>query len=148
MDQTSQSAQDAKCLRAVANALTIDPGLIGFLRELAPQWGSSTGKTRSYSGLKPSLDDRLCCVLRIDSRAAIMLNDALYSSEGPSPRASRLAHALRNPEIAESGKSCVIHSEGIPPILVHIEQYADENGNAVAPQSPAFHHRVVSIVPR
>jgi len=147
MDKASLAAQNAKCLRAVANAFTADQGLIEFLRSLAPQWGSSTGKTRSYSGLKPSMDADLRCILRVDSRVAILLNDALYSSEGPSPLASHLAHALRNPQISESGTHCAVRCEGMLPILIRLEHYADENGNTVERDSPTFHHRVVSIVP-
>jgi hypothetical protein len=146
MDNDKRAADDAGCLRAVANALTCDQGLIAFLRDLAPQWGSSTGKTRSFSGLNPSLDACGACVLRIDSRAAILLNDALYSPQGPSRQAARLADALRHPEVDETGKRCRVQADNLAPLVLTIEQYSDAEGNAVPPGSPALHHRVVSIV--
>ena len=146
MDDDQRAANDARCLRAVANALTCDQGLIAFLRNLAPQWGSSTGKTRSFSGLNPSLDACGPCILRVDSRAAILLNDALYSPQGPSPQAARLANALRHPELDETGKRCLVRAGDLAPIVLSIEQYSDAHGNEVAPDSPAFHHRIVAIV--
>jgi hypothetical protein len=147
VDRETLAAEDSACLRAVANALTVDQGLIAFLRDLAPQWGSSTGKTRSYGGLHPSPYSGRPCILRVDSRAAILLNDALYSPEGPSKLASHLADALRHPEIDASGKTCTVRSEDLPPLQIGIQQYSDKDGNAVAPDSADFHHRVISIVP-
>jgi hypothetical protein len=147
MEQASLAVENANCLRAVANALTVDPGLIEFLKSLAPQWGSSTGKTRSYSGLGKSRQPGLGCILRVDSRAAILLNEALYSPQGPSRTASHLADALRHPITDETGTRCVIQIENMPPIEISIDQYSDADGNPVAPDSAAFHHRVVSIVP-
>jgi hypothetical protein len=146
MDREALSAQDASCLRAVANALTVDQGVIAFLRDLAPQWGSSTGKTRSFSGFNASLGAGGPCVLRVDSRAAIVLNDTLYSPQGPSRQAAHLARALRHPELDQTGRQCWIRTDGLPPLLLSIEQYSDADGNAVEPGSPALHHRVVSLV--
>ncbi len=147
MNVESLAAENARCLRSVANALIADQGLILFLKELAPQWGSSTGKTRPYAGLNKRDDPVLRCIVRIDSRTAILLNDALYSQEGPSRMASHLAAALRNPQIDESGKRCTIQVAGMQPILISIDQYSDADGNAVEPDSPALDHRVVSILP-
>ena len=147
MDQATLAAENAKCLRAVANALTVDQGLIAFLKALAPQWGSSTGKTRSYSGLNRCDDPGLRCVIRVESRTAILLNDALYSPQGPSRLASRLAHALRHPQIDETGTRCLIRAEDLQPFEISVDRYSDADGNPVEPDSPAFHHRVVSIVP-
>jgi hypothetical protein len=139
--------QNANCVRAVASALTVDPGLIEFLRQLAPQWGSSTGKTRSYSGLNKAPDASLRCIVRVDSRAAILLNDAMYGTEGPSRLASMLADALRNPRIDEDGTRCRIQAADLPAIEIRIDQYSDANGNPVDPRAPGLHHRVVSITP-
>jgi len=146
VDQASLAAENAKCLRAVANALTADEGLIAFLKALAPQWGSSIGKTRSYSGLSKCDDPGLRCVVRVESRTAILLNDVLYSPQGPSRLASRLAHALRHPQIDETGARCLIRADDVQPIEIGIDRYLDADGNPVEPDSPAFHHRVVSIV--
>jgi hypothetical protein len=147
MDIETVADADAACLRAVANALTFDQRLIAFLRDLAPQWGSSTGKTRSYNCMTPSFDACGPCILRVDSRAAITLNDVLYTPQGPSKMAAHLAEALRHPEVDEAGRRCRIRADDLAPILLSIEQYSDEEGNAVPPESPAFHHRVISIVP-
>ena len=147
MDNMSLAAADSRCLRAVANALIVDHGLIAFLRDLAPQWGSSTGKTRSYSGLVKGPDDASCCILRVDSRTAILLNDALYRHQGPATAARQMAEALRHPEIAADGQQCRIAAPGLPPLIITIAQYADAEGLPVAPDSPGFHHRVVSIMP-
>jgi len=147
MSNETLRAENANCLRAVANALSADEGLIKFLKQLAPQWGSSTGKTRSYSGLNRSSDPTRRCIVRIDSRTAILLNDALYKPEGPSKLASRLVDALRHLEIDEAGTRCTVRAEDMQPIEISIERYSDAEGNEVTPDSPAFHHRVVSIMP-
>lgn len=147
MGKDSLAVENAKCLRAVAIALTVDQGLIEFLKQLAPQWGSSTGKTRSYNGLNRSESKALRCSIRVDSRTAILLNDALYRPDGPSRLASHLADALRHPEIDETGTRCTVRAEDMPPIEISIAQYSDEEGNVVSPESQAFHHRVVSIMP-
>ena len=147
MNKETLIAENASCLRAVANALSVDEGLIEFLKQLAPQWGSSTGKTRSYSGLNKSADPSRRCIVRVDSRTAILLNEALYKPEGPSKFASRLVDALRRLEIDETGTRCTVRAEDIQPIQISVDQYSDAEGNEVAPDSPAFHHRVVSIVP-
>lgn len=147
MNDTSSAADDAKCLRAVANALAYNQDLIEFLRQLAPQWGSSTGKARSFRGLNVGEDPGVRCILRVDSRAAILLNDALYAFDGPSIQASQVAAVLRNPPIGESGIDCVIEAGGMEPIRIHIDEYADADGIAVAPDSPDCHHRVVSVAP-
>jgi hypothetical protein len=146
MQRANTAAADADCLRTVANALTCDQRLIAFLRDLAPQWGSSTGKTRSFGCTSPSFDACGPCILRVDSRAAIILNEALYSPRGPSKVASHLADALRRAQVDETGTRCRICTDDLAPILLGIEQYSDAEGNAVAADSPAFHHRVVSIV--
>ena len=147
MNKETLAAQNAECLRAVANALTIDQGLIKFLQNLAPQWGSSAGKTRPYSGLclrdKPSMR----CIVRVDSRTAILLNEELYRHNGPSRSASQLADALRHPTVDETGIRCRVPVSDTEAITISVDQYADEDGSAVAPDSPAFHHRVISIMP-
>ncbi len=147
MDNASLAAADGRCLRAVANALIVDRGLIAFLRDLAPQWGSSTGKTRSYSGLVKGPDNASHCILRVDSRTAILLNEALYRHQGPAPSARQMAEALRHPEISADGRECRITAPGLQPLLIAIAQYADAEGLPVAPDSPDLHHRVVSIMP-
>jgi hypothetical protein len=147
MIQDTLAAENAACLRAVANALATDHGVIGFLQQLAPQWGSTTGKTRSYGGLNRPGSPGPRCVLRVDSRAAILLNDALYRPRGPSRLASRLAAALRNPQIDEGGARCRVEAEDRYAIEIRIQQYSDEAGNEVAPESPLLHHRVVSVLP-
>ncbi len=135
--------ENARCLGAVANALLADPGLIGFLKALAPQWGSSLGKMRAYRGLQTS---GLVCILRVDSRVAILLNERLYSLEGPSPQASHLAQALRHPQIDGSGREALISGgEDLPDLRLRIEQYADEAGQPVDPNAESFHHRVISL---
>lgn len=147
MNDEILAAENASCLRAVANALTVDQGLIEFLRQLAPQWGSSTGKTRPYNGSNRSEDAGLRCIVRVDSRTAILLNDALYRPDGPSKQAYHLADALRHPQIDETGIRCTVRTGDMPPISIRVDQYSDVDGNEVAPDSPAFHHRVVSIMP-
>ena len=147
MTRDTLAADNAASLRAVANALSPDQGLIAFLQQLAPQWGSSTGKTRSYGGLNRAVGQGPRCILRVDSRTAILLSDALYSPQGPSPLASRLAAALRNPDIDETGTRCRVEAEGVPALEICIAQFADEAGNEVPPDSPLLHHRVVSVVP-
>lgn len=147
MDNASLAAADSLCLRAVANALIVDRGLIAFLRDLAPQWGSSTGKTRSYSGLVKGPNDASHCILRVDSRTAILLNEALYRHQGPAPSARQMAEALRHPEISADCQQCRITAPGLPPLVIAIAQYADAEGLPVTPDSPGFHHRVVSIMP-
>jgi hypothetical protein len=146
MDKATIAAADADCLRAVANALTFDQKLIAFLRDLAPQWGSSTGKTRSFGCESRAFDACGPCILRVDSRVAIALNDALYSPREPSRVASHLADSLRHAEVDETGRHCRISTEDLAPILLSIVQYSDAEGNAIEPDSPSFHHRVVSIV--
>lgn len=147
MSKEARAAQDAECLRAVANALTVDQGLIKFLQELAPQWGSSAGKTRPYSGLCLRENPGMRCIVRIDSRTAILLNEEMYRHDGPSRSASHLADALRHPTVDESGIRCTVPVGDIGAITICVDQYADEDGNEVAPDSPMFHHRVISIMP-
>ena len=147
MNDEVLSEANSRCLRAVATALTADQGLIAFLRGLAPQWGSSTGKTRSYSGLSQGNDSSVRCIVRVNSRTAIMLNEAMYRHQGPSRLASRLADALRHPQIDATGTKCTIRARDLEPIEIRVDQYSDADGNEVDPHSPAFHHRVVSIVP-
>jgi hypothetical protein len=148
MNRQTVSEENAQCLRAIANALTTDQGLITFVRKLAPQWGSSTGKTRSYSGFNRPETVRPRCIVRINSRTAILLNDALYRHEGPSKLAAHLADALRHPQVDATGAKCTIRAgHMMEPIEIRIDQYSDAEGNEVAPDSQAFHHRVVSIVP-
>ncbi len=137
------AAADARCLKAVANALLSDPGLIEFLKQLAPQWGSSLGKMRAYRGLQAS---GLACILRVDSRVAILLNEQLYSLEGPSPQASHLAQALRNPQMEDSGREArIAWSTDFPDLVLRMEQYADETGQPADPNAESFHHRVISL---
>lgn len=138
---------DRQCLLAVANALIVDQGLITFLRELAPQWGASTGKTRSYNGLLKVEIPAHRCILRVDSRTAILLDEALYRPEGPSPLAGQLAEALRRPRIDPDGLACRIEIPRMPAFTIAVIQYADAEGLPVAPDSPELHHRVVSIMP-
>ncbi len=147
MDNASLAAANGRCLRAVANALIVDRGLIAFLRNLAPQWGSSTGKTRSYNGLLKLTEDEGRCILRVDSRTAILLNEALYRHQGPAPVARQMAEALRHPVISTDGQQCRITAAGLPPLIIALVQYADADGLPVAPDSPEFHHRVISIMP-
>ncbi|MCO5761582.1 MAG: hypothetical protein NHG36_08735, partial [Chromatiaceae bacterium] len=141
------AAANGRCLRAVANALIVDRGLIAFLRNLAPQWGSSTGKTRSYNGLLKLTEDEGRCILRVDSRTAILLNEALYRHQGPAPVARQMAEALRHPVISTDGQQCRITAAGLPPLIIALVQYADADGLPVAPDSTEFHHRVISIMP-
>ena len=147
MSEPTLATDNAKCLRAVANALTVDQGLIAFLRELAPQWGSSTGKTRSYSGLNRGEDASTRCIVRVNSRTAILLNDAMYRHDGPSRLAAHLADALRHPDLDESGTRCQVRAKDLQPIEIRIDRYSDADGNEVSPGSDRLHHRVVSIVP-
>jgi hypothetical protein len=147
MDSTTLAAADTRCLLAVANALIVDKGLIAFLRDLAPQWGASTGKTRSYNGLNKAGEEATRCILRVDSRTAILLNEALYRHDGPARAAAQLADALRHPEVEAAGNLCRINAPQMTPFLISVTQYADAEGLTVAPDSPNFHHRVVAIQP-
>jgi len=56
MSNAATPRDDEKSVRNVLAALTTDPELVGFLRELAPQWGSSVGKTRSFRSMRLILD--------------------------------------------------------------------------------------------
>ena len=137
---------DEKSVRAVVGALTTDPELVGFLRELAPQWGASVCKTRSFRSTRLMADPDARCTLRVDSRAAIMLNDAIYSIDGPAPSVSLMRDALLNAQIDEGGRRCVIHAPELGALQVRVEQYVDALGAEVAPDSQSLDHRVVSIV--
>jgi len=143
----SLAAANARCLLAVANALIVDQGLIAFLRDLAPQWGSSTGKTRSYSGMGKLAEADSRCILRVDSRTAILLNEALYRHAGPSRVAAQMADALRHPDIDPTSTQCLVSVPQMAPFVIGITQYADAEGLTVAADSPRLHHRVVSIMP-
>ncbi len=145
--EATLAAANARCLLAVANALIVDQGLIAFLSDLAPQWGSTTGKTRSYSGMGKLAEADTRCILRVDSRTAILLNEALYRHDGPAPAAAQMAEALRHPVIDPAGTQCRVNVAQMPPFIISITQYADADGLTVAPDSPRFHHRVVSIMP-
>lgn len=145
MSNDATRTQDEKCVRAVVAALTTDPELVGFLRELAPQWGSSVGKTRSFRSTRLLAHPDARCTLRVDSRAAIMLNDAIYSIDGPAPSVSLMRDALLNARIDEGGRRCVIHAPELGAIQVRVEQYVDTLGAEVAPDSQSLDHRVVSI---
>jgi len=147
VDNQTQVSADSHCLLAVANALIVDGRLIAFLADLASQWGSSTGKTRSYHGLVKEMDADRRCILRIDSRTAILLNEALYRPEGPSPVAAQLAEALRHPDLDASGRCCRIAIARLSDFTICIDQYIDSDGLPVEPDSPRLHHRVVSIRP-
>jgi hypothetical protein len=136
---------DEKSVRNVVAALTTDPELVGFLRELAPQWGSSVGKTRSFRSTRLMADPDARCTLRVDSHAAIMLNDALYSVDGPGPWVLPVRDALLNAQIDEGGRRCVIHVPELGALQVRVEQYVDAMGAEVAPDSQSLDHRVVSI---
>jgi len=85
------------------------------------------------------------CTLRVDSRAAIMLNDAIYSVDGPAPSVSLMRDALLNAQIDEGGRRCVIHAPELGALHVRVEQYVDALGAEVAPDSEGLDHRVVSI---
>ena len=132
-------------MRAVVGALTTDPELVGFLRELAPQWGLSVGKTRSFRSTRLMADPKTRCTLRVDSHAAIMLNDAIYSIDGPAPSVSLMRDALLNAQIDEDGRRCLIHAPELGILQVRVEQYVDALGAEVAPDSKSLDHRVVSI---
>ena len=147
MVNSSLAEGDRQCLLAVANALIVDQRLIAFLRDLAPQWGSSTGKTRSYNGLLKAALPEHRCILRVDSRTAILLDEALYRPEGPSPVAGQLAEALRRPHIDHGGRVCHIEIPRMPAFTIALDHYADAEGLPVAPDAPQLHHRVVSILP-
>lgn len=136
---------DEKCVRAVVGALTTDPELVAFLRELAPQWGSSVGKTRPFRSKRLMADPERRCTLRVDSRAAIMLSDAIYDIDGPGPSVSLMRDALLNAQIDEGGRRCVIHAPELGVIQVRVDQYVDALGAEVAPDSQRLDHRVVSI---
>jgi hypothetical protein len=110
MSNDATPTDDEKSVRAVVAALTTDPELVGFLRELAPQWGSSVGKTRSFRSTRLMADPGARCTLRVDSHAAIMLNDAIYSIDGPAPSVSLMRDALLNAQIDEGGRRCVIQA--------------------------------------
>jgi hypothetical protein len=145
MSNNATRTDDEKSVRTVVAALTADPELIGFLRELAPQWGSSVGKTRSFRSKRLMADSAARCTLRVDSHAAIMLNDAIYSIDGPAPSVSLMHDALLNARIDEGGRRCVIHARELGVLQVRVEQYVDALGAEVAPDSPSLDHRVVSI---
>jgi hypothetical protein len=85
------------------------------------------------------------CTLRVDSRAAIMLNDAIYNIDGPAPSVSLMRDALLNVQIDEGGRRCVIHAPELGTLQVRVEQYVDALGAEVAPDSQSLDHRVVSI---
>jgi hypothetical protein len=146
MSSDATRTDDEKCVRAVVGALITDPELVEFLRELAPQWGSSVGKTRSFRGTRMMADPQRRCILRVDSRAAILLNDAIYSIDGPAPAVSLMRDALLRARIDEGGRRCVIRAQGLGSIQVRVDQYVDALGAEVAPDSPSLDHRVVSIV--
>jgi hypothetical protein len=74
-----------------------------------------------------------------------MLNDAIYSVDGPAPSVSLMHDALRNAQIDEGGRRCVIHAHELGALQVRVEQYVDALGAEVAPDSPSLDHRVVSI---
>jgi hypothetical protein len=145
MSNNATRTDDEKSVRTVVAALTADPELIGFLRELAPQWGSSVGKTRSFRSKRLMADSATRCTLRVDSHAAIMLNDAIYSIDGPAPSVSLMHDALLNARIDEGGRRCVIHARELGVLQVRVEQYVDALGAEVAPDSQSLDHRVVSI---
>jgi hypothetical protein len=145
MSNDMTPTDDEKSVRAVVGALTTDPELVGFLRELAPQWGSSVGKTRSFRSTRLMADPDARCTLRVDSRAAIMLNDAIYNIDGPAPSVSLVRDALLNAQIDEGGRRCVIHAGELGTLQVRVEQYVDALGADVAPDSLSLDHRVVSI---
>lgn len=136
---------DEKCVRAVVGALTTDPELVAFLHELAPQWGSSVGKTRPFRGKRLMADPNGRCTLRVDSRAAIMLDNAIYSIDGPGPSVSLMRDALLNAQTDEGGRRCVIRAPELGVIQVRVDQYVDALGAEVAPESQSLDHRVVSI---
>ncbi len=85
------------------------------------------------------------CTLRVDSRAAIMLNDVIYNIDGPAPSVSLMRDALLNAQIDEGGRRCVIHASDLGTLQVRVEQYVDALGAEVAPDSQSLDHRVVSI---
>jgi hypothetical protein len=145
MSNDATLTDDAKCVRAVVGALTTDPELVGFLRELAPQWGSSVGKTRSFHSTRLMADPDARCTLRVDSRAAIMLNDAIYNIDGPTPSVSLMRAALLDAQIDEGGRRGVIQAAELGTIQVRVEQYVDARGAEVTADSQSLDHRVVSI---
>jgi hypothetical protein len=49
--------------------------------------------------------------------------------------------------ISADGQQCRITTAGLQPLLIALVQYADADGLSVAPDSPEFHHRVISIMP-
>ena len=138
-------SDDERCIRAVVAALTTDPELIAFMRELAPQWGSSVGKTRSYRGKRLMEGAEGRCILRVDSRAAILLNDKLYSVDGPSATVSLMRDAMLKAEVDEGGRRCLIPAGDDESIQVRIDQYASALGEEVDPASAALDHRVISV---
>jgi hypothetical protein len=145
MSNDAIPSDDEKCVRAVVGALTTDPELVGFLRELAPQWGSSVGKTRSFRSTRLMADPDTRCTLRVDSRAAIMLDDAIYNVDGPAPTVSLMRDALLHAQIDEGGRRCLIHVPELGTLQVRVEQYVDARGDEIAPDSQRLDHRVVSI---
>jgi len=74
-----------------------------------------------------------------------MLNDSIYSSDGPAPSVSLMRDALLNAEIDEGGRRCLIHAPELGTLQVRVEQYVDALGAEVAPASQSMDHRVVSI---
>ncbi len=145
MSNDATQTDDRTTVRAVVGALTTDPELVGFLRELAPQWGSSVGKTRSFRSQRLLADPAARCSLRVDSRAAIMLNDAIYNRDGPAPSVSLMRDALLHAQIDEDGRRCVIHVPELGVLQVRVEQYVDALGAEVAPDAQSLDHRIVSI---
>ena len=63
------------------------------------------------------------------------------------PAAAQMADALRHPAIDPDGTHCRVSVAQMTPFIIGITQYADAEGLPVAPDSPRFHHRVVSILP-
>jgi len=87
------------------------------------------------------------CILRVDSRTAILLNEAIYRHDGPARATAQMVHALRHPAIDATGRQCRVSAVQMTPFIIGITQYADAEGLTVAPDSPRLHHRVVSILP-
>ncbi len=52
MSNDATPTDDEKSVRAVVGALTTDPELVGFLRELALQWGSKGSARRAHFGAR------------------------------------------------------------------------------------------------
>ena len=51
MSNDATPTDDEKSVRAVVGALMTDPELVGFLRELAPQWARASAR-RAHSGAR------------------------------------------------------------------------------------------------